>query len=210
MDGIDRVLSDFIIESQENLERLDHEFIELEHDPNNGELLASIFRTIHTIKGSAGFLNLTNLEQVSHYAEDILAKLREHSLILSDDIVTTLLRAVDCIKSMLLILEKTGEEGEVDVLDVIVELKKIADNKTFPQSERAQDIGAAFIAIEPDSQTSTKPTGSEPQKPLKPGARKTIKNTKSSENLEFAPGAVEDTRIHVDIRLLDQLMNLDW
>ncbi len=65
IDGLDRVLRDFIVESQENLERLDHEFIALEQNPEDKDLLADIFRTIHTIKGSAGFLSLTKLEQVS-------------------------------------------------------------------------------------------------------------------------------------------------
>ncbi len=208
MNGIDRVLGDFIIESQENLERLDHEFVALEHDPNNEELLASIFRTIHTIKGSAGFLNLTNLEQVSHYAEDVLAKLREHSLVLNDDIVTTLLRAVDYIKSMLLILEKTGEEGELDVLDVIVELKKIADNKSLLQSGLDGDSAIVEPPLESGSYTPAKFVTNEPQKSRQSGESKVTKDVKVSESPELTLGSVEDTRIHVDVHLLDQLMNL--
>ncbi|PIE33603.1 chemotaxis protein CheA [candidate division KSB3 bacterium] len=209
MTGMDRVLGDFIIESQENLERLDHEFVALEHDPNNEELLASIFRTIHTIKGSAGFLNLTNLEQVSHYTEDVLAKLREHSLMLSDDIVTSLLRAVDCIKAMLIFLEKSGEEGDIDVLDIIVELKKIAANDALPStknflapSESPHGPGAPMPSQE------TEPAISQPQKTTVPQTSTHAKDAKTSETPEFALGSVEDTHIHVDIRLLDQLMNL--
>ena len=68
---LDQVVRDFLVESQENLERLDNEFVALEHDPENKELLSSVFRTIHSIKGSAGFLKLTDLEQISHRAEDV-------------------------------------------------------------------------------------------------------------------------------------------
>ena len=105
IDGLDRVLRDFIVESRENLERLDHEFIALEQNPEDKDLLADIFRTIHTIKGSAGFLSLTKLEQLSHYTEDVLAKLREQKLALDTDLTTTLLSSVDCIKSLLVMID---------------------------------------------------------------------------------------------------------
>ncbi len=208
MDGIDRVLSDFIVESQENLERLDHEFVALEHDPNNEELLASIFRTIHTIKGSAGFLNLTNLEQVSHYAEDVLARLREHSLMLDDGMVTSLLHAVDSIKSILLILEKTGTEGAIDTLDVVMELRKI--------TEQGPAIAPEALGEPPDSLQSDElePDEEFDRPPQKPGTKtqaneKTSdKDTKVAEAMEHSLSSVGDTRIHVDVSLLDQLMNL--
>ncbi len=205
MNGIDRVLSDFIIESQENLERLDHEFVALEHDPQNEELLASIFRTIHTIKGSAGFLNLTNLEQVSHYAEDVLAKLREHSLELNDDIVTTLLSAVDCIKSMLVALEKTGEEGNIDILDVVVQLKKIADNKPATAAKAPAPESKKPLVQVKEIEEEEEPIAEEPAPEPKP---KAAKETKTQDAGEHAAPSLEDTRIHVDVHLLDQLMNL--
>ena len=217
MNGIDRVLSDFIVESQENLERLDHEFVALEHDPHNEELLASIFRTIHTIKGSAGFLNLSNLEQVSHYAEDVLAKLREHSLTLSDEIVTTLLSAVDCIKSILVALEKTGDEGNVDILHVVVKLKKIADNKAEapkkhapvspPQPQPAVSASPDFIEEDEEERFHEEIAPEQDVKP-KPEEIKAAKETKPADAQDHAVASVEDTRIHVDVRLLDQLMNL--
>ena len=208
MNGIDRVLSDFIVESQENLERLDHEFVALEHDPNNEELLASIFRTIHTIKGSAGFLNLTNLEQVSHYAEDVLARLREHSLTLNDEMVTSLLHAVDSIKSILLTLEKTGEEGNVDTLEVVMELKKITEQGAEDIAEVLSGVEEKLLSdgLEPDEElnvSSPKTSSKDSKNEETPG-----KNAKISEAMEHSLSSVEDTRIHVDVNLLDQLMNL--
>lgn len=183
---IDRILGDFIVESQENLERLDHEFVALEHDPQNSELLGSIFRTIHTIKGSAGFLNLTNLEQISHYAEDVLAKLRDHSLTLTTEMITTLLHAIDSIKAILVNLEKTSEEGDLDVLDIVMELKNIAENVKTPPILSAQAVEEA-----PEHENNA-----------------LAQELKLSETLEASGSSIEDTRIHVDVHLLDQLMNM--
>ncbi len=213
-DGIDRILSDFIVESQENLERLDHEFVALEHDPENEELLASIFRTIHTIKGSAGFLNLTNLEQVSHYAEDVLAKLREQALELNADIITTLLSAVDCIKAILLALERTGEEGEIDVLEIVTELQNIVENEGEGEAKTTQQTGAVVSSEKEQdavSDTASATSAAEvPSEPAPPSAetKKKKKDSKSLDSFDYSIASVEDTRIHVDIRLLDQLMNL--
>jgi two-component system chemotaxis sensor kinase CheA len=212
--GIDRVLSDFILESRENLERLDHEFVALESDPDNNELLASIFRTIHTIKGSAGFLSLTNLEQVSHYAEDVLARLREHSLELSTDIITILLSAVDCIKTILFNLEKIGEEGEHDVLDIVMQLKNIAAGKPIqvPEislveefDEPRTDISIpGELSVSGQDEILSPPAIEEEEREVESQA----KAQKISETVEHALSSVEETRIHVDITLLDRLMNL--
>ena len=88
---MDQVLHDFLVESQENLQRLDQEFVSLEHDPENHDLLADIFRTIHGIKGSAGFLRLARLERIAHAAEDVLGKMRAGTLGLTETIMTCLL-----------------------------------------------------------------------------------------------------------------------
>lgn len=210
-DGLDRVLRDFVMESQENLERLDHEFVALEQNPSNADLLADIFRIIHTIKGSAGFLSLVTLEQVSHYAEDVLSKLREGSLRLNSDITTVLLSAVDTIKSILLTIEKTGHEGEHDVDPVLKALKSIAEKiRTAPE-----DRTAAKATLSEKSAPSSKIA-----KPLKPQDASSIQeespmpvasdiSTKSaSEIIERTLSSVEESRIHVDVALLDQLMNL--
>lgn len=203
---IDRVLNDFIIESRENLERLDHEFVALEKDPDNKELLGSIFRTIHTIKGSAGFLSLANLEQVSHYAEDVLAKLREHSLVLSADIITTLLGSVDCIKAILISLEKSGEEGEHDILDVVMQLKNVVEMR--PVHSVSPDTVPSTSEL-PVAASETEEDITSPEEhidDLEPS--KDEQEQKISETVEDVLSSVEETRIHVDIGLLDRLMNL--
>jgi len=249
-EGLDQVVRDFLVESQENLERLDSEFVMLENDPDNKELLASIFRTIHTIKGSAGFLRLTNLEQVSHHAEDVLAKLRNRSLMLDIDITTALLSAVDCIKSILVHLEKTGEEGEHNMEEVVEALKAIVEGKRKPTPNPSQEgneptpdptsTGSGQASQEgntppnpPQGGNNIKSEVSEVREEQEPDAEsfvpevpvessevqeesqdgdemttKEIKEQKIANTMEHALSSVEDTRIHVDLDLLDQMMNL--
>lgn len=115
---MDDLLRDFLAESAENLAQLDHDVVELERDPSNTELLNSIFRSIHTIKGTCGFLGLTRLEAISHTTESVLDLLRKGTLQVHPDIISDILRAVDVIKSILSTLEARGAEpaGEDSLL----------------------------------------------------------------------------------------------
>ncbi len=218
-EGLDRVLRDFVIESQENLERLDHEFVALEQEPENTDLLADIFRIIHTIKGSAGFLNLTILEQVSHHAEDVLSKLREGSLALDSDITTVLLNAVDCIKSILVFVEKDGHEGEHEIEKVLKSLTCVAEKSHLSPEERASSKPCANIVGLADfeqEQDDSAPVGQaredesvpSPVHERLPGQEGQKTKSTISEILEHNLSSVEESRIHVDVGLLDQLMNL--
>src|SRR5216683_3166959 len=102
---MDEILSEFITESRENLSQLDHDLVELEKDPQSAELLASVFRTFHTIKGVAGFLNFSRLEAVAHAAEDLLGMLRDGRLLLDAPITSALLAADDAVRHMLAVVE---------------------------------------------------------------------------------------------------------
>jgi chemotaxis protein histidine kinase CheA len=105
------IIREFLIESNENLGRLDQEMVELERRPKDPALLASIFRTIHTIKGTCGFLGFSTLEAITHLAEDILSQLRDGHRDLTPQLVTVILEAVDATKKVLLSIEKTGSEA---------------------------------------------------------------------------------------------------
>ena len=209
IDGLDRVLRDFIVESQENLERLDHEFIALEQNPEDKDLLADIFRTIHTIKGSAGFLSLTKLEQVSHHTEDVLAKLREQKLVLDADLTTALLSSVDCIKSLLVAIEKTGDEGEAEIDDIVRQLQYMARGEKLPVSETpASRQSESQRPEQPDIERYLGTEGDEVLQPEDVESGEEAASGRISEVLEHVASTVEDNRIHVDVELLDQLMNL--
>ncbi len=98
---MDEIVKDFLIESNENLDRLDQELVKLESEPSSKELLASIFRTIHTIKGSCGFLGFARLEKVAHAGESLLSLLRDGKLALSEQVTSGLLAMVDAVRCML-------------------------------------------------------------------------------------------------------------
>ncbi len=78
-DELDEVIGEFLIESHESLDRLDRDLVALEEDPRSAETIASIFRTVHTIKGTCGFLGFEKLERLAHAAENLLGKLRDGS-----------------------------------------------------------------------------------------------------------------------------------
>jgi len=110
----DDIVKEFLIESHENLDRLDRDLVALEKNPSDREILASIFRTIHTIKGTSGFLAFGKLEAVAHVGESLLAKLRDGQLKLNPEITTALLAMVDAVRQMLNSIEAIGNEGERD------------------------------------------------------------------------------------------------
>src|SRR5208282_6668961 len=121
----DEIVREFLVEGNENLDALDRELVELEQDPRNQATLASVFRTIHTIKGTCGFLGFTKLESVAHVGENLLSRLREGELTLNPEITTALLRMVDAIRQMLQSIEAAGNEGERNDADLVEMLTRL-------------------------------------------------------------------------------------
>ncbi len=106
------IVQDFLAESHENLDRLDRELVGLEKNPHDRDALASVFRTIHTIKGTCGFLGFNKLEKVTHVGESLLARLRDGQLTLSPEHTTALLDMVDAVRQMLKEIQSTGKDGD--------------------------------------------------------------------------------------------------
>jgi two-component system chemotaxis sensor kinase CheA len=106
------IVKDFLQESYENLDRLDRELVGLEKNPRDADALASVFRTIHTIKGTCGFLGFDKLEKVAHVGENLLTRLRDGMLLLNPEITTGLLSMVDAVRQMLKEIESTGQDGD--------------------------------------------------------------------------------------------------
>ncbi|MGE0877128.1 MAG: chemotaxis protein CheW [Acidimicrobiia bacterium] len=129
----EELLNEFLIESFENLDRLDHDFLELEREPGSREILASIFRTIHTIKGTCGFLGFSRLESVAHVGETLLGKLRDGLLAVNADITSTLLTMVDAIRTMLQNIEGSGAEGEEDYAELVAKLTLLYNGESLDQ-----------------------------------------------------------------------------
>jgi two-component system, chemotaxis family, sensor kinase CheA len=108
----DETIREFLIESNENLANLDRELVELEQRPQDGDLIASIFRTIHTIKGTCGFFGFTILGSITHIAENILSQVRDKQRDLTPDLISLVLETVDAVKAVLANIEASGAEGE--------------------------------------------------------------------------------------------------
>ncbi len=224
------ILKDFLAESKENLELLDQQFVELEQDPENADLIKSIFRTIHTIKGTSGFFGFTTLEGIAHFAEDILSKLRDGVIKVNEDIASMLLKAVDHIKIILSTLEKTSKEpNDLVHLDFIVDLRnfseKIVKGGVIPRG-RIEPKKAPVIATPVEE--PAKPVQKEPVKePLQEiiAEKEEIASPKEEEaeaKPESPPAMraqaampqqasnvhLTETHVRVDVNLLDKLMNL--
>jgi two-component system, chemotaxis family, sensor kinase CheA len=120
-----QIVKDFLVESYENLDRLDRELVALEKNPDDRDALASVFRTIHTIKGTCGFLGFNKLEKVAHVGENLLTRLRDRQLTLTPEITTALLTMVDAVRQMLSQIETAGQEGERDDSVLIATLTRL-------------------------------------------------------------------------------------
>src|SRR5579864_6667360 len=136
---MDDLIKEFLVESTENLDRLDSELVKLETDPSSQELLSSIFRTIHTIKGSCGFLGFSKLEKVAHVGEGLLSRLREGKLSLSPEFTSGLLAMVDAIRVMLGEIQETGQDGNKAYPELIETLTELQNQgqETTPKSSPA-------------------------------------------------------------------------
>jgi two-component system chemotaxis sensor kinase CheA len=122
MNDADDIVKEFLVESYENLDRLDRDLVMLEKSPKDSEILASVFRTIHTIKGTSGFLAFNKLGAVAHVGESLLGRLRDGQLTLDREITTALLTMVDAVRQMLTSIETSGVEGERDDTALIARL----------------------------------------------------------------------------------------
>jgi two-component system chemotaxis sensor kinase CheA len=156
---LDEIVQEFLVESHENLDALDRDLVALEQDPGSRELLSSIFRTIHTIKGTSGFLAFTRLEAITHVGESLLSRLRDGAFELNPEITDVLLRMVDVVRALLASIEEHGEEGELDIAPVMavveeclarhgVELPAEPEPSSAPAVEPAPRLGDLLVAAD--------------------------------------------------------------
>lgn len=233
----DDIVREFLVESNENLDLLDRELIQLEKDPANRERLAAIFRTIHTIKGACGFLGFEQLESVAHAGENLLTKLRDGGLALRPEITTALLQTVDAIRQMLQQIESSGAEGTRHDAVLIQALNKLARGEQEapvppaaaklpanpPSSEAAQEnspllsIGEILIkdgtATAEDVESAIKIQSEGDPRHLGEilvarGAVKPQQIMEALQKQQAARAAVPEASIRVDVTQLDKLMNL--
>ncbi|GAA8617535.1 chemotaxis histidine kinase/response regulator CheAY2 [Helicobacter pylori] len=110
MDDLQEIMEDFLIEAFEMNEQLDQDLVELEHNPEDLDLLNRIFRVAHTIKGSSSFLNLNILTRLTHNMEDVLNRARKGEIKITPDIMDVVLRSIDLMKTLLVAIRDTGSD----------------------------------------------------------------------------------------------------
>ncbi len=142
---MDDLIIEFITETNESLEELDLDLVNLEKNPNDKDLLGKIFRLMHTIKGTCGFLSLPRLEKVAHHAENVLGKFRDGALEVTPGYVTLIFESIDQIKYIVSEIEETGSEPAgsdkalIDRLDAAYEGKEVSGDASAVGESSPED-----------------------------------------------------------------------
>ncbi|GAA9513034.1 chemotaxis histidine kinase/response regulator CheAY2 [Helicobacter pylori] len=152
MDDLQEIMEDFLIEAFEMNEQLDQDLVELEHNPEDLDLLNRIFRVAHTIKGSSSFLNLNILTHLTHNMEDVLNRARKGEIKITPDIMDVVLRSIDLMKTLLVTIRDTGSDAnngkENEIEEAVKQLQAITSQnlegakegtKEAPQKENEKE-----------------------------------------------------------------------
>ena len=171
MDDDAEIVAEFLVESHENLDQLDRDLVELERTPDSRELLSSIFRTIHTIKGTSGFLAFNRLEALTHVGENLLSRLRDGKMVMTTRTAGALLTMVDTVRALLEAIEHGAGDADpgVDVESVVSLLERVlagdveepaavaaegGEQSTDPQTDSVEDAPPAQAAVEGGEQAT--------------------------------------------------------
>ena len=140
MDDDAEIVAEFLVESHENLDQLDRDLVELERTPGSRELLSSIFRTIHTIKGTSGFLAFNRLEALTHVGENLLSRLRDGKMVMTTHTAGALLTMVDTVRALLEAIEHGSGDADpaVDVESVVTMLERVLAGEVDETAEADQ------------------------------------------------------------------------
>ncbi len=144
---MDDLISEFITETTESIALLDSEMVKLEQNPEDAAILGNIFRIMHTIKGTCGFLGLPRLESVAHASENVLGKIRDKQLQASAEAVTLVLESLDNIKELIDHLSGNGSEPEGDDSDLIARLNHFAETGVVLGEVSAQNLSEATSEV---------------------------------------------------------------
>jgi two-component system chemotaxis sensor kinase CheA len=215
-DDMEEVVRDFLDESRENLDRIDIDLVALEKDPEDKSIVARIFRTIHTIKGTCGFLGFTRLEGVTHAGENVLSALRDEEIAPNPEMTTVLLTMVDAVREMLARIESTGDEGTGDYSKIIADLTVIYRGGTLVPAATPDPapvavapslppVPVAAPVAAPTPVAAPAPVVAAPAAAAPPVAAPPPRAAAEPPSESVAPA---ETSIRVDVGLLDKLMNL--
>ncbi len=207
MDDLQEIMEDFLIEAFEMNEQLDQDLVELEHNPEDLDLLNRIFRVAHTIKGSSSFLNLNILTHLTHNMEDVLNRARKGEIKITPDIMDVVLRSIDLMKTLLVTIRDTGSDTnngkENEIEEAVKQLQAIT----------SQNLEGAKEGTKEASQKENKEEAKEEIKENKVKAP-TAENTSSDNpladepDLDYANMSAEEVEAEIE-RLLNKRQEAD-
>ena len=226
---MDDLTREFLIESQEGLDRMERCLTDLEERPQDKELLGEIFRSVHTIKGTTGFLGFKRLEKLAHAGENLLGLLRDGKLTAGATLITALLHLLDSLRELLKTIEAHDSEGDGDDSALITRLEELhapaqnakAKHAVAAHSAREVDAAKAGIATAEPQPAAAVPihTAAAPPNPtpkhietLAPepaeAAADAAVQTPAEASKSRAQGAASESTLRVDVALLNRMMNL--
>jgi two-component system chemotaxis sensor kinase CheA len=216
---MDDLLREFLTETTESLSLLDLELVKLEQNPNDPELLSNIFRIVHTIKGTCGFLGLPRLEAVAHASENILGKVRDGELIVTPPAVSLILESLDRIKSILAALEQAeaepaGEDGELikrlnALAEGAAESAPVVDDAPFAQVEipaPSAVVAAPALQAAPIEEPAHEPPAHEPEAAQVAAVPTSAPAALADKDAKESAVAAQSIRVGVDV--LENLMTM--
>jgi two-component system chemotaxis sensor kinase CheA len=210
------ILREFLLETHENLSLLDSDLVKLESHPEEKATLAQVFRTLHSVKGTAGFMGLVKLQAVAHSAESLLGRLRQGEIRFNPPIATALLRVVDAIREILANIESSGGEGSGDYTALAAEVDRLRESgEQRAKSREQEELLAPREPVSSEQTLALPPVAPVPPLPL-PGEPSAVDGMTSASDVQPAlpaagdprPASVSDAAIRVDVGLLDKLMTL--
>ncbi len=219
-DDMAEIIEEFLVESYESLDRLDNDFLALEEHPDDVDTLSRVFRSIHTIKGTASFLGFEQLEAVSHVGEDLLSRLRDGALDLDRPRTDALLAMVDAIRGTLGVIEDRGGDSGVDNSRLVDRLRELTTEPNPHPTAEAQAAGRDTPAGSPGTPVAEADTVTHEQtddgaaggQPTTDGARPRDEAAPThAEGPATAPPGQRggsESSIRVDVSLLDRVMAL--
>ncbi|BAY98186.1 CheW-like domain protein [Tolypothrix tenuis PCC 7101] len=151
---IDDDIEAFLVESYENLDQIERDIIELEKESGNGESLVRIYRSLHTLKGNCGFLPFPKLEALAHAAESLLSSLRDRTLAITPQIVSTLLQTIDSIRQMLSMIATTRKEGDRDYAELIEKINALQQTQ-LAATPAPQTVESLYSDLEDSTLTTS-------------------------------------------------------
>ena len=208
---MDDLTREFLIESQEGLDRMERRLTELEMRPQDAGLLGDIFRSVHTIKGATGFLGFKRLEKLAHAGENLLGMLRDGKLQATPKVITGLLQLLDGLRSILKSIEGEGVEGEGEDQALIEQLEGLQAAEAAAgvvSSHGAMAAKAVASAAPPPAAPRPTtppvvdlPSAGAPTAP--PAAAAEVARVRSA-----VVGSAAESSLRVDVTLLNRMMNL--